>query len=99
MTGADQQETRSEEFQLTVLADDVLDADAKLWAKLERYLGQDPVEAWSLAELDHREDVDPETLRPTGKIVSSASFRRDPTHPTPIVIRAQTETPAGEEAR
>jgi hypothetical protein len=88
-----------EQFTLTVASADVIEADANLWAKLELYLGADPVGAWVLREVTHGEILDPETGQPTGQIASTATFQRDPEVPSPIVAprAVGVEQPAAEE--
>jgi hypothetical protein len=67
----------------------VIEANKALWLTLERFLAIDPAGAWALTEVTHapRPELD-EQGQPTGVVVlaSTATFRRDPTEPTPTVV-------------
>jgi hypothetical protein len=97
MTAGAPTATTDEQFLCSVYSPNVIDADAALWKTLETFLGRDPVDAWTLVEVTHepRQDRD-EDGKPVGDpyLASTATFKRDPTVPTPpIPITIAQELP------
>lgn len=81
-----------EQFLATVLSGDVIEADAQLWELFERFLGVDPVTAWVLAEVTHTPEVD-EGGAYTGRLKSTAVWKRDPKVMTPTKAVVFAELP------
>ena len=96
MTGQEGGElVTDEQFKAAVVSDNVIDADREMWLLFERFLGDDPIDAWTLIEATHVPQTDPQTGELTGKLVTTAAWKRDPHAPTPDrVAPQQEETPA-----
>ena len=67
---------KEETLAVTGEAQSVMDADRLAWEALESVLGPDPVEAWTLAKMQH-------AVKEAGKLSWQALFHRDPEHPSP----------------
>ena len=99
MTGHDDRVPEvDEQFKAAVVSDNVYEADRELWLLFGSLLGNDPMEAWKLTEVTHVPETDPETGKLTGRVISTAAWKRDPNHPTPdrvpVVAEEEEEPPA-----
>lgn len=92
-----------EQFVHTVTSSNVIEADEKLWAGFELFLGNDTLGAWMLIEVTHtpRPKVDADG-NPTDELelVSTGTWKRDSEVPTPdrvVIIADELEWEEGEE--